>query len=138
MRSIQNASKNIFFSQNYIYYGDNFIQRATIGADLEWQFNYDDLQKNGGIQVEAELVMKKNIETRAEFNYQFNNEFEGFNPKNLNGFGWFIGYNPSEIVRLRLAFGMGDQIGYNLENLAVGDELNFRTFNLILPILADT
>ena len=127
--SIQNASKNIFFSQNYIYYGDNFIQRATIGADLEWQFNYDDLQKNGGIQVEAELVMKKNIETRAEFNYQFNNEFEGFNPKNLNSFGWFIGYNPSEIVRLRLAFGMGDQIGYNLENLAVGDELNFRTFN---------
>ena len=56
---------------------------------------------------------------------QFNNEFEGFNPKNLNGFGWFIGYNPSEIVRLRFAFGMGDQIGYNLENLAVGDELNF-------------
>jgi hypothetical protein len=73
--------------------------------------------------------MKKNLETRIEFNYQFNNEFEGFNPKNLNDFGWFVGYNPSEIVRLGFAFGMGDQIGYNLDELALADELNFRTFN---------
>lgn len=127
--SIQNASKNIYFSQNYIYYGSDFIQKATLGADLEWQFNYDDLQKNGGIQIQAELVMKKNIQTRAEFNYQFNNEFEGFNPRNLNDFVWYIGYSPSEIIRLRFSFGMGDQIGYNLDELALGDELNFRTFN---------
>ena len=127
--SIQNASKNIYLSQNYIYYGKNFIQKATLGADLEWQFNYDDLQKNGEIELEGELIMKSNLETRFEFSYQFNNEFEGFNPKDLNSVSWSLGYNPSEIVRLRIAFGIGDQIGYNLENIAVGNEINFRTFN---------
>ncbi|MDG2372242.1 MAG: hypothetical protein P8L83_06480 [Flavobacteriaceae bacterium] len=127
--AIQNASKSIYFRQNYIYYGDNFIQKAILGADLEWQFNYDNIQKNGGIELEGELVMKNNLNTSFKFEHKFNNEFEGFNPKNLNFLFWRMGYSPSEVITLRFGIEIGDEIGYNLEEIALGDMLNFGTFN---------
>jgi len=127
--AIQNASKSIYFRQNYIYYGDNFIQKVILGADIEWQFNYDNIQKKGGIELEGELVMKNNLETSFTFRHKFNNEFEGFNPKNLNSLSWRMGYSPSEVISLRFGIGIGDEIGYNLEEIALGDKLNFGTFN---------
>jgi len=125
----KNSYREIEFSQNYIYYGNNFIQQANIGTELWGQFNYDNFQKSSGIELRGELIMKNNLRTGFEFNHQFNNEFEGFNPKNLNSIGWMVNYSPSEIVTLRFGIGMGDQIGYNLDELALGDELNIRTFN---------
>tara|TARA_B100000686_G_C16805908_1_gene990396 strand:+ start:13999 stop:16158 length:2160 start_codon:yes stop_codon:yes gene_type:complete len=127
--AIQNASKNIYFNQNYIYYGENFIQNARLGAYFDWQFNYFNVQKNGGIGFEAELVMQNNLETAFEFGYQFNNEFEGFNAKDLNFVDWSLDYNPSEKIRLRFGIEIGEEIGFNLDELALGDKLNFRTFN---------
>ena len=125
----KNSYREIEFSQNYIYYGNNFIQQANIGTALWGQFNYDNFQKSSGIELRGELIMKNNLRTGFKFNHQFNNEFEGFNPKNLNSIGWMVNYSPSEIVTLRFGIGMGDQIGYNLDELALGDELNIRTFN---------
>ena len=57
----KNSYREIEFSQNYIYYGNNFIQQANIGTALWGQFNYDNFQKSSGIELRGELIMKNNF-----------------------------------------------------------------------------
>ena len=53
------------------------------------------------------------FEVQIGYSHIVNEEYEGFNAKSMDVFEMFVGYNPSESIRLGVFSSMGESIRYD-------------------------
>ena len=128
--SVNNSLRSLEFEQGYQYFfKEQFIKKLFVAAEMETRFNYNGLQKFSELGLSAYIELDKNIRSEINFSNAFNEEFKGFNANSLLKFSWWVQLNPSEAIRINVFSEFGESIGYNLDDLAVGNSLFFGTFN---------
>ena len=75
------------------------------------------------------VQLDNNIRSQIGYSHIVNEEYEGFNAKSMDVFEMFVGYNPSESIRLGVFTSIGESIRYDDENPAIGDNFFSGTFN---------
>ena len=75
------------------------------------------------------VQLSGNVDSEISFNYIVNEEFEGFNAKDMSQFSGFVSYSPSETVRLGMFSEVGESIRYDADNPAIGNSFFIGTFN---------
>jgi hypothetical protein len=127
----QNSIRFLSVNHGYQYFFNkkNYVKQLGLYLGSIISYNYENLLKYQEIGTSIDLQLSGNIETGIEYNFIISEEFEGFNGTNMNDLEFFISYNPSERVSLRLFTNVGESIVYNEENPATGNNLFIGTFN---------
>lgn len=128
--SVNNSVRSLEIEHEYQhFYKEKFVKRLVMGSSLDLTFNYDQLRKYSGLGLYAFAELAGNLRSEVSFNHGFNEEYKGFFAENLFSMDWWIGFNPSEAIRLNVYAEFGESIGYRLDETAVGDSFFFGTFN---------
>lgn len=128
--TVQTSVREMGFEHGYThFYKDKFVKQLQVEVEGDMTFNYLGLRKEAGLYMGAYLEMKGNWRTNISVGHLLNTEFEGFNPKGLNSASWWIGYNPSETLRINM-FAEWER-AINFDELEVGRSFFFGTFNTI-------
>lgn len=109
------------------FFKDRFVKQMVVEVEGYVMHNYSGLRKEAGFSLGTYLEMEGNWRTNFSVERLLNSEYKGFNPKGLNSASWWIGYNPSETVRLNVFAELGRSI--NFDELTLGDSFFFGTFN---------
>jgi hypothetical protein len=127
----QNSIRFLSVNHGYQHFFNkkNYVKQLGFYLGSIISFNYENLLKYQEIGTSIDLQLSGNIETGIEYNFIISEEFEGFNGINMHDFEFFVSYNPSERVSLRLFTNVGESIVYNEENPATGNNLFIGTFN---------
>lgn len=126
----QNNIRSLEFEQEYQHFfkEEDFIKQMNFSVETEFRFNYGGLKKYSNIEAGTYVQFKGNVETFIGYSHILNEEFEGFNAKGLRIYEQFVGYNPSEKIRLGAFVSIGESIFYD-EKPAVGKNFFIGTFN---------
>ena len=127
----QNSVRFMEFFHGYQHFFDkeDFVKQLGLYVGSQMNFNFHNLRKLLDLGTSMYIQLSGNIESEINYNYVFNEEFEGFNAKGMPEFSVFLSYSPSETVRLRMFTRMGESIRYDSENPAVGKNFFIGTFN---------
>ncbi|MAD50933.1 MAG: hypothetical protein CMC95_06515 [Flavobacteriales bacterium] len=127
----QNSIRFLSVNHGYQHFFNkkNYVKQLGLYLGSIISYNYENLLKYQEIGTSIDLQLSGNIETGIEYNFIISEEFEGFNGTNMNDLEFFVSYNPSERVSLRLFTNVGESIVYNEENPATGNNLFIGTFN---------
>lgn len=113
------------------YFKDKFVRQMNWEIEGELTYNYWGVRKLSALYLGTYMEMAANLRTNISYGHFFNEEFRGFNPTHLRQLSMYIGYNPSEVLRFNFFVRKGKNIGYNLDDLAVGNSLNLFFSNSI-------
>ena len=120
----QNSVKTLEAFQGYQHFfkEDAFFKQLNLGLRSEITYNYDNLRKylDFGFNVYYQLAI--NVEGQFSHYHVYNEEFEGFNAKSMDIFNAYLGYNPSELIRLSVFTNFGESLYYDTDNPAVGNK----------------
>ena len=127
----QNSIRFLSVNHGYQHFFNkkNYVKQLGLYLGSIISYNYENLLKYQEIGTSIDLQLSGNIETGIEYNFIISEEFEGFNGTNMNDLEFFVSYNPSERVSLRLFTNVGESIVYNEENPATGNNFFIGTFN---------
>ena len=109
------------------FFKDKFVKQMVIEAEGYVTQNYNGLRKEAGFFLGTYMEMKGNWRTNFSVGRLLNSEYKGYNPEGLNRLSWWIGYNPSETVRMNVFAELAREI--NFDELSLGDSFFFGTFN---------
>lgn len=127
----QNSIRLLDILHGYQHFFDkeNFVKQLGIYAGTEFNFNYANLRKLLDFGTAMYVQLSGNVDSEISFNYIVNEEFEGFNAKDMSQFSGFVSYSPSETVRLGMFSEVGESIRYDADNPAIGNSFFIGTFN---------
>ena len=126
--TVQTSVREFGFEHSYThFFKDKFVKQMVIEVESFMTRNYNGLRKEAGIFLGTYMEMKGNFRTNFSVGRLLNSEYKGFNPKGLNRASWWIGYNPSETVRMNVFAELAREI--NFDELTLGDSFFFGTFN---------
>ena len=127
----QNSIRLLDISHGYQHFFDkeNFVKQLGIYAGTEFNYNYANLRKLLDFGTAMYVQLSGNVDSEISFNYIVNEEFEGFNAKDMSQFSGFVSYSPSETVRLGMFSEVGESIRYDADNPAIGNSFFIGTFN---------
>lgn len=128
--TVQTSVRELGFEHGYThFYKDKFVKQLVIELEGDMQFNYSRLRKQAGIYLGTYIEMTGNLRTNFSVGHLLNSEYKGFNPKGLNSLSWWVGYTPSEMLRLNVFAEWEKAI--NFDELILGKSFFFGTFNNI-------
>lgn len=127
----QNSIRTLNAYQGYQYFFDkeDFLKQFNIELESELTYNYNNLRKFLSFDASTYVQLDNNIRSQIGYSHIVNEEYEGFNAKSMDVFEMFVGYNPSESIRLGVFTSIGESIRYDDENPAIGDNFFIGTFN---------
>ena len=132
--SPRTALRNIGAKHSYQhFFKEQFVRTMNWEVEGELLYNYGGLRKLSALYLGTYLEMAHNLRANLSYGQVFNEEFQGFNPKNLNRLNLWLSYNPSEVLQSSIFVRKGKSISYNLDDLAVGNSL-FLSFSNSLQV----
>ena len=126
--TVQTAVREWGFEHSYThFFKDKFVKQLVAEVEGYTTQNFSGLRKEAGVFLGIYMETKGNWRTNFSVGHLFNSEYKGYNPKNLNSARWWIGYNPSEAIRLNVFSRIARQI--NFDEMRLGNSFFFGTFN---------
>ncbi|MFM1877745.1 MAG: hypothetical protein RLZZ241_611, partial [Bacteroidota bacterium] len=127
----KNNFKTFAFGQGYqgFFKEESVFNRLSANLNYELTHNYQGVLKGSILSTQAYVALDGNFGTEIEHTHKFNEEFYGFNARNMQTTSVFMRYNPNENFNLSGFVEKGTSLYYDAANPEIGKSLSIGSFN---------
>lgn len=126
----RNSIRRAFLGHGYQHFFDSEkkIKQLNLFTGAELIYNYDGLKKYSTLGGELSMQLAGNISVEFSKWVILNEEYEGFNARNMPENNFFIRFNPTESINMRVFTSWGENIYYDAVS-EIGKNFFLGTFN---------
>lgn len=127
----KNNFKTFAIGQGYqgFFKEESVFNQLNINANYELTHNYQGVLKGSILSTQAYVALDGNFGTEIGHTRKFNEEFYGFNARNMHTTSVFMRYNPNENFNLSGFVEKGTSLFYDATNPEIGRSLSIGSFN---------
>lgn len=127
----KNNFKTFAVGQGYqaFFKDESVFNRLSVNTNYELTHNYQGVLKASILNSQAYIALDGNFGAEITHNRIFNEEFYGFNARNMYNSSLFLSFNPNEKFNLSGFVEKGTSLYYDSANPEIGRSTNIGTFN---------